>query len=642
MLLVDSLKELRTLIDQQHLLYLEFDENPQKIEQRDKLETYIKEYLCLAPHSTKFTFQETADVLHQSASTKCNFSAYKAAVAWKAIGKYADNLISHPWRKEYRNIKLYCGFYKHEIEETLVGAEQMFEAMGYRHIGPSSLVLHGILDPDRITSVSKDAILAYVECQIMKQIWETLSTQFQISWLEILEFRENHIGSPDQVINSIIHKYSQRQYQEKVYHRQTQSLENHLPPQECLYRHNPVGFYSHSPYPTHSYSLPLQTRYTPIVSSPQVLPPSALYPTTIHPSCISPHNALKPQEMYAINGHHRHSHYPNSLPMPNYTPNGYSLESGMCQAPSIVPTGQLIEFDSAPTFNRNEAYFQKPNLLKYNSPQHELLHLQSVINNDEPSLSGKAKDDGAGSWENWDYVYRNLESHGYKKNLDSPGDMQLKGNQQSSQNTSSETDFDSVIQTELSDKLRKINLDRSIQGESSSSKSFSDINDDSKSKTTSEKAKADVEKNREHIKVKPENKQIKSNQMSKKEANSSSSENNPSNGVYSKVNVNQKKDIENKSKENVKPRKLRDDVKPLVVNLDDEEEEKWQCITCTYLNSIQNNICEMCCKSKERGHEINPQPTGGQECHKCTLVNKPGLTFCGACNAYLKDSPTYI
>lgn len=103
---IDNLKELRTLIDQQHLLYLEFDENPQKIDQLDKLESYIKEYLCLAPHNTKFTFQETADVLHQSATTKNNFSAYKAAVAWKAIGKYADNLISHPWRKEYRNIKV--------------------------------------------------------------------------------------------------------------------------------------------------------------------------------------------------------------------------------------------------------------------------------------------------------------------------------------------------------------------------------------------------------------------------------------------------------------------------------------------------------------------------------------------------------
>ena len=106
MLLIDTLKELRALIDQQHLLYLQLDENLKKIDQRNKLEGYIREYLYLAPHDSKFTFHETAEVLHQSASMKSNFSAYKAGVAWKAIGKYADNLISHPWRKEYRNIKV--------------------------------------------------------------------------------------------------------------------------------------------------------------------------------------------------------------------------------------------------------------------------------------------------------------------------------------------------------------------------------------------------------------------------------------------------------------------------------------------------------------------------------------------------------
>lgn len=106
MILCDRLEELRSLIDQQHLLYLELDESPRKIDQRDKLEIYIKEYLCIAPHDCKFSFRQTADVLHRSASAKDNFSGYRAALAWKALGKYADNLVAQPWRKEYRDIKV--------------------------------------------------------------------------------------------------------------------------------------------------------------------------------------------------------------------------------------------------------------------------------------------------------------------------------------------------------------------------------------------------------------------------------------------------------------------------------------------------------------------------------------------------------
>nr|CAD7568874.1 unnamed protein product [Timema californicum] len=67
---------------------------------------YIREFLCLVPHNQKFCFSETADVLHRSASTKEDFSGYRAASAWNAIGAYAGNLLAQPWRKEYREMKI--------------------------------------------------------------------------------------------------------------------------------------------------------------------------------------------------------------------------------------------------------------------------------------------------------------------------------------------------------------------------------------------------------------------------------------------------------------------------------------------------------------------------------------------------------
>lgn len=43
----------------------------------------------------------------------------------------------------------------------------MFELMGYRHAGLGELVLEGPIDPDKVSNVSRDAIVAFVECQVV-------------------------------------------------------------------------------------------------------------------------------------------------------------------------------------------------------------------------------------------------------------------------------------------------------------------------------------------------------------------------------------------------------------------------------------------------------------------------------------------
>lgn len=60
----------------------------------------------MASHNQKFVSEVTADVLEMSANKKKDFSAYKAANGWNTIQIYAGNLLSQPWRKEYRQIKV--------------------------------------------------------------------------------------------------------------------------------------------------------------------------------------------------------------------------------------------------------------------------------------------------------------------------------------------------------------------------------------------------------------------------------------------------------------------------------------------------------------------------------------------------------
>lgn len=70
--------------------------------------------------------------------------------------------------------------------------------------------------------------------------------------------------------------------------------------------------------------------------------------------------------------------------------------------------------------------------------------------------------------------------------------------------------------------------------------------------------------------------------------------------------------------------------------------KRWNCGTCTYLNTPDKDICEMCGKSRYKGNEDKPLASGGKECPQCTLVNEKDVSICDACQASLKDSPTYI
>lgn len=71
----------------------------------------IMEYLAITPHSLKFMFQQVPEVLHNSINSKPNFSAHNAACAFDALAQYAANLVSQPWRKEFREVKV-CFFYE--------------------------------------------------------------------------------------------------------------------------------------------------------------------------------------------------------------------------------------------------------------------------------------------------------------------------------------------------------------------------------------------------------------------------------------------------------------------------------------------------------------------------------------------------
>lgn len=99
---------------------------------------------------------------------------------------------------------MYSGFYQHEIKNNLVDAEKLFIAMGYKLLPNETLVLEGPICPDQVTNVSRDALTAFVECQIMKQVNAELSSMgLATSWMDIYSFRECHIGDSSQSLKGL-------------------------------------------------------------------------------------------------------------------------------------------------------------------------------------------------------------------------------------------------------------------------------------------------------------------------------------------------------------------------------------------------------------------------------------------------------
>ncbi|GIX66507.1 protein tamozhennic [Caerostris extrusa] len=184
-------EDLHRHILRSHLAYLNQEETPAKLQHRHNLESLISEFLGTVTHGSKFTFFEVAKILNDSIENNKNFSAYKAGSAFEALEKYATNLISHPWRKEYKTIKLYSGFYKHSVECQLFGGSSVLGLLGYQFTEEGVLFLDEPVDPDKVARVALDCLIACVECQIMIQICERVKS-FKCSWFEISQVRQDY------------------------------------------------------------------------------------------------------------------------------------------------------------------------------------------------------------------------------------------------------------------------------------------------------------------------------------------------------------------------------------------------------------------------------------------------------------------
>uniref|UniRef100_A0A1B0BI86 RanBP2-type domain-containing protein n=1 Tax=Glossina palpalis gambiensis TaxID=67801 RepID=A0A1B0BI86_9MUSC len=200
----DRISNLWEEILNRHWRYLDAEENVEKLEQRIKIEDCFYSFLNIVEPDRKFFLPETSTVLRNSIRDLPKFSIDKALSAFEAISQYANNLYTKPWRKEFRILKMYSGFFQHVIHSCLLDVEKLFEAMGYSRVSDDLLILDGPICPDQVANVSRDAMAAYVELQILKQILGGLNDLgLSCSWLEIYRYRESHVCNVAEAIENL-------------------------------------------------------------------------------------------------------------------------------------------------------------------------------------------------------------------------------------------------------------------------------------------------------------------------------------------------------------------------------------------------------------------------------------------------------
>ena len=412
----------------------------------------------------------------------------------------------------------------------------------------------------------------------MKEIWEGVSKNFTISWLEVLEFRENNTGTPEQAIRALNFRF-----EEKLRGCQSKS--------ELYYSCIPSAVTDIiSPSIQHPFSL----------SNHNTSIPSYQY---FGNTGISLENCRRAQPDNLGNQHNTYAHRnAKHFTVPNHT----ILPT--CTAK--VPTGCLIELDLP---NHEKSYSSKMNH-KDVLDEVDFSHLQ-IGNRYQCGKQDRKYNNFLSSAENWDHVYNGPKGTVCLKDFGDQDNILYKkevSGRTSKYKPSKSTELEEAKRILREEKKR---LGR-MQNEQESAKYSRSNHCDQISCVKKSFDAADSNSQVEFIPQKIQERKKKINQTM--------------------LNL---KTYQATEPEETIVKSMRD---LKISQEDDSMNDKWTCSTCTFLNTSEKSICEMCLKSRHKGNEDVPLASGGKQCVKCTLVNEKDVWHCTACSTKLEDSPTYI
>lgn len=291
-------------------------------------------------------------------------------------------------------------------------------------------------------------------------------------------------------------------------------------------------------------------------------------------------------------------------------------------------------------------------------------------------------DQGASSWETWDFVYRGLEKRGYNKDIGDRGDILHQITRQNlyseaavlskNNNLNNKKDVTKIKPLPINQALQALALNETrerVERPSSSSKSSHSVSHGagpdvfpnltkrnslydniSAGFETAPQDSDDYEDRKPPLKktsnlIRTENRLDISNKNSASNSSSPRSLSMSSKGSHSRQELPSETSHSTTTVPTLQQASVttttsqsRDTI-PLKECL---PETPWSCTTCTYLNNKSRTACDMCGKSRMPGPEVKPLISGGRQCPQCTLINERDAQDCSACGVHLEGSSTYI
>lgn len=319
-------------------------------------------------------------------------------------------------------------------------------------------------------------------------------------------------------------------------------------------------------------------------------------------------------------GYHMMENYCNvheCIPPENKYYGGLHVGPPVASYATRVPTAKLIELDSPISHYESKTSKRVPHKCS-NVDEVDYHHYNKPLDKDHydsSSTDKKYKSPDSDSYNYWSFVHNDLEKIGYSKDLGDREDVLYRESSKYTKHKSKSSSKDDDKIPLIPPERKKTHSDYLEQKESMTNGKNHHHNSLTRKKHHSSYSLSDANKAASFDEL------VSSERSRASKATTSSKES---------QRMNAEEEI-----------KLANDIKKIEMMENKRHLDRWSCEACTFLNSLDKGICEMCGKSKKRTEE-KPLASGSKECPKCTLINDKNVSKCIACDSLLKDCPTYI
>ncbi|KAH3773964.1 uncharacterized protein LOC127845788 isoform X2 [Dreissena polymorpha] len=186
----------------------EWDTDQNTEERLVQVKAFVLAFLCTCAPENKFQYIEIQDIILKSASMP-NFVAAKCGEAFRHVEGYIILLCLMPWKQEFCKLKKYGGFFRTKVESHLKNVESLFRKIGYRESSSQLLKLDVVPPPDILLYIAFECLMASVECEIIGEIWK-LVEHTGIKVFEVVKFRLQTQGSAASTAEIICSKYGMK------------------------------------------------------------------------------------------------------------------------------------------------------------------------------------------------------------------------------------------------------------------------------------------------------------------------------------------------------------------------------------------------------------------------------------------------